>query len=331
MSLKVKFWGVRGSIPSSESPAEWRLEVARNIRAFLLSGRNKPEQISDFLKKRPLPSVGGYGSATTCVQVSAGKSSLIIDCGSGLRRLGEQLMKGPAAAGKSVIHIYLTHFHWDHIIGLPFFAPLFIRGNQIRFYSVHSDLEELIRGKFRKPYFPVAFEHLASDIRFYQLKPRESVAIDEIEITPYQLDHPDPCWGLKVESGGTSYAHCVDTEGNRITRQSLGLDLPLYQNVDLMYFDAQYTLPELAEKANWGHSAAQLGLEIAMREHIPYVLFAHHDPGADKRQIQGLVRQTREFYDWKIRQAEQTHQPLSPVKWKFAYEGLQVNLFPREK
>lgn len=218
----------------------------------------------------------------------------------------------------------MTHFHWDHVIGLPFFTPHFIPGAEIHYYGVQPELEEMIRGVFRKPYFPVPFEALKAKIFFHVLEPRKPYQIEDMTITPFQLDHPDPCWGVRVEAGGKSYAHCVDTEGTRMSREDLGDDVGLYQNVDVMYFDAQYTLPELAEKANWGHSAAQVGLEIALRENIKRVIFAHHDPGATIQQILELKRQTKEYYESKIQIRGSNSTPK--VLWDFAYEGLIVEL-----
>jgi len=118
----------------------------------------------------------------------------------------------------------------------------------------------------------------------------------------------------------------VDTEGTRVSRLELGDDLPLYQNVDAMYFDAQYTLPELAEKANWGHSAAQVGLDIAVREKIKHILFAHHDPGATVEQIFELKTQTRDYYESLKRMAVENTEELHPVKWDFAHEGLVLEI-----
>jgi len=277
--------------------------------------------------KNHVTEIGGYGTATTCVEViSKNGQQIIIDGGSGIRNLGESLLKGPAGKGKATIHVFLTHFHWDHLIGLPFFTPNFIAGNRINYYAVQPELDAMVKGMFRRPYFPVAFEGLPSEIHFYQLSPRKPMQIEDLTITPYQLDHPDPCWGFKVECGGRAYAHCVDTEGTRSSREALGPDLPLYQNIDLMYFDAQYTLPELAEKANWGHSASHIGLDIAFHEGIKQVVFAHHDPGARSQQISELKRQTAEYFNWKIKQAETNHITLPTVKWCFAHEGLEVEL-----
>lgn len=326
MSFTVKFWGVRGSLPSAPAPVDWAYHIEGLLRSFFTSGFRDASQIPKFIQQMELPYVGGYGAATTCVELQSSKSQLIIDGGSGIRSLSEQIMTGTTGRLKGPFHIFMTHFHWDHVIGLPFFSPHFIPGTEIHYYAVQSDLEKIIRGLFSKPSFPVPFEALKAKIFFHTLEPRKSIKIEDFTVTPYELDHPDACWGIKVESGGKAYAHCVDTEGTRITREELGLDLPLYQNIDLMYFDAQYTLPELAEKANWGHSAAQVGLDIALRERVKRVLFAHHDPGARVDQVMELKRQTREYYESCQRFASDNNESIPEVVWDFAYEGLEVKL-----
>ncbi len=107
----------------------------------------------------------------------------------------------------------------------------------------------------------------------------------------------------------------MDTEGTRVTREELAEDLPLYQNVDLMYFDAQYTLPELAEKANWGHSAAQVGLDIAFREGVKKFFLRHHDPGARVEHVLELKRQTREYYESRERRASPKSRKKKCLRW----------------
>ncbi|MDG0815393.1 MBL fold metallo-hydrolase [Bdellovibrio svalbardensis] len=326
MSLTIKFWGVRGSLPSAPTPTEWTYHIEGVLRNFFSLGYRDLSQVSKYIKSIEEPVVGGYGTATTSVELRCGRSQIIIDGGSGIRTLSESIMTGTLGRAKGPFHIFMTHFHWDHVIGLPFFTPHFIPGSEIHYYAVQSDLEQLIRGIFKRPYFPVPFEDLKAKIHFHVLEPRKPVKVDDFTVTPFKLDHPDPCWGYKVEAAGKTYAHCVDTEGTRVTPEELGEDLPLYQNVDVMYFDAQYTLPELAEKANWGHSAAQVGLEIALREGIRRVLFAHHDPGARSEHVMELKRQTGEYYQSLISKASENKENINEIIWDFAHEGLEIVL-----
>lgn len=326
MSLLVKFWGVRGSLPSSKLPVDWRIHFEKLMKNFFTQGYSKANEIEKYISSHELPLIGGYGAATTCVEISSPKGRIIIDGGSGIRNFSEKVMAGKAGSVKGPFHIFMTHFHWDHLMGIPFFTPHYIPKSEIHYYGVQPDLEKMIRGVFKKPYFPVPFESLSSNIHFHVIEPRKPVKILDIEITPYQLDHPDPCWGYRVVNQNSVYSHCVDTEGTRVSREELDLDLPLYQNVDLMYFDAQYTFPELAEKANWGHSAAQIGLDLAFREGVKRILFAHHDPGATISQIQDLKKQTAEYYQWRLDHAEESSEKVPSIVWDFVHEGLEIKL-----
>ncbi|MFN7905100.1 MAG: MBL fold metallo-hydrolase [Pseudobdellovibrionaceae bacterium] len=323
-SLSLQFWGVRGSIPVSPSPVFWKNHIGFVLEDYFQAFTKTKISVSEYMAQKDVPEVAGFGAATTCVEVVSDVGRLIIDGGSGIRSLSEQIMRGNHGTMKGPHHILMTHFHWDHVIGLPFFSPHFVPGAEIHYYAVQNELPDLIRGIFQKPYFPVPFDKLPSKIHFHILEPRTKFKIADMEITPYKLDHPDPCWGYRINSGGKGYAHCVDTEGTRVSVQDLGADLPLYQNADLMYFDAQYTLPELAEKANWGHSASQVGLDIAMREKIKYVLFAHHDPGASLEDMNNLRLQTGEYHTWL--QSQQRGEPKHNFTWEFAYEGMIVHL-----
>ncbi len=324
--MRVKLWGVRGSLPSPETPEHMENRIRGLFNEFFTRGHQTKAHVDGFLNSLPPYRRIGFGGNTACIQVMSDSTSLIIDAGSGLRRLGESMMGGPCALGRGEVHLLFTHFHWDHLVGLPFFIPIFIPGNKIHFHAVQPDLEHAVRLMFSKPFFPVPFEELGAQCSFHRLEPRKMTSLGNIQFTPYQLDHPDPCWGYKFEHGERVFSYCVDTEATRLSPADLGPDLPLYQNVDLMIFDGQYTLMEVTEKINWGHAAAPIGLDLAIREGVKRVLFMHHDPAASDEKIAAAESQTRDYFHAYIESARAAGRPVPTVDWAFAYEGMLVKL-----
>lgn len=322
--MKIKLWGVRGSLPAPLSPKDIENRIRENLEGFFDSGMRDRSDVGAYLSSLPIHRYGGFGGNTPCAEVTAGETRLIIDGGSGMRALGYDLLKGPCGRGQGEVHLLFTHFHWDHLIGLPFFTPIFIPGNRIHVYAVQPELKEVFQTVFRKPYFPVPLEQLGAKIEYHRLEPRKPIRFGELQVTPYQLDHPDPCWGFKFERGGKTYSHCVDTECRRVTREELGPDLPLYQNVDLMAFDAQYTLMETLEKVNWGHAAASVGLDIALRERVKRILFMHHDPASSDEKIAMVEAQTRRYFEAELKKSGDAlvYRP----EWAFAQEGQEFGL-----
>lgn len=326
MSFSVKLWGVRGSLPRPHTPLEIEQKLQQVIADFIEAGHSSVDDIPQFIRDYPTHRGSGYGGNTTCVEVFKGDQSILIDGGSAIRKKAMELMDGPCAHGKGEVHILMTHFHWDHLMGFPFFVPLFIPGNQIHLYAVQPELPQLFKELFRKPYFPVPYEELGANFHFHELKPRKTFELQGFDVTPYQLDHPDPCWGYRIERDELAYSHCVDTEARRVTPEQMGEDLPLYQNVDCMVFDAQYTVKEATEKINWGHGAAIFGIDLAIRENIKNILFVHHDPASSDQKIKQVENEVTEYCQKMIRQIDKEGGLENNIEWSFAIEDQVIEV-----
>ena len=318
--MHFKIWGSRGSIPAPLTPKDVEEKIHTTLELFSNSQFFANKDIETFLKRSLLSNRSTFGANTTCVEISQNNQSLIIDGGSGLRLKGLELMKGDCGKGKGEVHILMTHFHWDHLMGIPFFIPIFVPGNNIHFYSPDPMLGEAIQMVFTKPYFPVPFSALGAQVHFHHLDLYKKKQLGEFAVTSFKLDHPDPCFGYKIEAQGKSYAHVVDNEAKRIGRNALAEDLPLYQNIDLMYFDAQYGFDDMLKKVDWGHASSFLGMDIAFREKIRKIIFTHHDPMASDKALEQMIVVNHEYYKSQAKDYD------SQFEWDFAYDGMECEI-----
>jgi len=314
--MKIKFWEVRGSLPSSSSVGETRDRLVSVLTSFVKAGHNNLSDIDNFLKSLSPIDVNGYGVATTCVEISQNQQRLIIDGGSGIKYLSDEIIKQDNQAEE--YHILMTHFHFDHILGLPFFHPHFKAGTKIKYYAVQQECEDVIKSLFNKPVFPVGYDLLKSEIEFVTLKAHQKVNINGFDVTPYLLDHPDPCYGYRIEKDGKSYGHAVDTEAVRTTEFSLGDDAGLYKNVDVLLIDAQYLEEMMAAKKGWGHGTFQRAFNICHRLGVKQVFLAHYDPSDSFADIQSYKTKAEEVFAKDFKN--------SKFNWGFAYESQEIEL-----
>lgn len=323
--MKVKFWGTRGSLPQATNNTELLTLVddlmqeanqqgIRTLRTFKLALQN-----GDF----GVPVV--YGGNTTCTEIIHDNKMFFVDMGSGLREAGTYYMP----KGIKEFHIFLTHMHWDHVMGLPFFVPVHAAGYKIKIYHVHRNAPEHVKINFNGVNFPLSFEQLSGTIEFVQLKLYEATDFGCMKVTPFVLDHPGGCFGFRFDAGGKSIAVGVDGEYKRITRAQLGIDLPYYQNLDLLIFDAQYEISELASRFDWGHSSPNIGVDLAVREGIKHLVFTHHDPWSTPTKL----RRMKEAADTHLAAILPQHsdqwrkigQPVGPTL-STAYDGMVIDL-----
>ena len=262
-----------------------------------------------------------HGGDTSCVEIGDADNSVYVDMGSGFRSVGTQALE----RGQKEFHIFLTHMHWDHVIGMPFFRPVFAPGNTLHIYHVHKDSPEFVKLNFNGVNFPILWDDLGSDIHFHQINPYETVKVGNISTTPFTLDHPGHSYGYRMESEGKSIVIGFDSEYIRMKPEELGKDLEYYQNLDLLIFDGQYSEDELKERKGWGHSTPTVGTELALREGIKNVAFTHHDPWSDRKKLEEM-HQTAEAYKSKHIKKHSHWSGTKGPNLIYAYDHLRIDV-----
>ena len=293
--MKLTFWGVRGSIPAPISNSEIRYKVTEVLKKAIKEKIIKENQLEDFINSLPADSLGTTGGNTACVEIRASNKIMVFDSGTGIRILGQELMSGEFAKGEGVLHLFLSHTHWDHIMGFPFFVPAYIKGNSIHIYSCHPKMEDRFNNQHNPLHFPVQLESLSANIEFHPIKSEEDFILDDCTITPIDLNHPGGSYGYRVEHAGKKVVYATDSEYKDITDKGLKKHLDFFYESDILIFDAMYTLSDALDKEDWGHSSSLIGAEIAMAAKVKKLILFHHDPTNDDCVLQDILEKTIKF------------------------------------
>lgn len=260
MTLKLKFWGVRGSIACAT------------------------------------PSHMKYGGNTSCIEVRAGDRCLVMDAGTGIRNFGGSLLSN----GDNVSHMLLTHTHWDHIMGFPFFAPAYDPKNSFSIMAGHLNnqggIKKILSSQMNNPMFPIPLEAMQADLKFEDFEAGDSLQLfDDLKIRTAPLNHPNGATGYRIEYGGKSAVYVTDTE--HVPGQPDQNILGLIDGADVVIYDSTYTEDEFPSKIGWGHSTWNEGMRLCQEANVKQLAIFHHEPDHDDEFMDKLAAEAAEIWD----------------------------------
>jgi phosphoribosyl 1,2-cyclic phosphodiesterase len=248
------------------------------------------------------------GGNTSCVEIRAGEDRIVLDAGTGLRALGDRMVRERDTARKTTI--LLSHVHWDHIQGIPFFTPIYMPGSEIDVISGPNGfmpLEQVLRTQMAPPFFPVAFDDLASRVRATDVRPNARFEIGDVSVTVAKLNHPDPVYGYRLDWNGCSVVYATDTEHYSCVDPAL---CNLARGADVLIYDSQYTPEEYRgdvgpAKVGWGHSTFTAATDLARAAEVGRLVLFHHDPARADGAVADIERRAQALFAGAVAAREQ--------------------------
>lgn len=317
--MEVRFWGTRGSLPRSLTAEDIRSKILKVLA--IADGRvfAGPSAIEHFIRwELPFSIAGSYGGNTSCVQIADGEQCVICDAGTGLRDFGHYVMRAGGRKPDSY-HIFLSHLHWDHIQGFPFFVPAYIPGTRITIYGGHDDLEGAFIAQQQSPFFPVTLSHLPADITFRTLRPHEEYEVGGFEVSVIEQDHPGRSYGYGFRRAGKKVVYSTDAEHKGETPVDPSSFASLIEGADLLVFDAQYAFLESVDmKRDWGHSSNIMAVEFAAERGVKRLVLFHTEPALDDEALDKILDDTRKYAHFYV----EGH----PLVVTMAYDGLRIEV-----
>jgi len=317
---RIRFWGTRGSLPVSLTAAGVRKKMVAALRGA--SGRvfAADRDIDDYLDGLDIAVSGTYGGHSPCVELETGGNEYVLcDLGSGLRPFGQAAIARHGPAAPQTYHIFVSHVHWDHIMGLPFFTPAYIPGNRVRFYGGHPWLEAALRRQQDNPSFPVDFSYLRANIEFNVLQPGKRYDIAGMSVTTMLQRHAGDSYGYRFEANGKSVVYTTDSEHKLAEPAETAGIVEFFRKADVVIFDAMYSLAEATTvKADWGHSSNVVGVELCQMADVRHLCLFHHEPANDDEAISRVLAETR-----RLEEITRTRQPMAVTA---AYDGMEIEL-----
>jgi phosphoribosyl 1,2-cyclic phosphodiesterase len=318
--MRVRFWGTRGSIPVALTSADIRDKLAQALVAA--SGRTFASygEAHAFAASELDPSITHtFGGHTPCVEIEVpGDEYYVCDMGSGARPFGVHVLARQAKR-PATVNVLMSHVHWDHIMGFPFFGPAYVPNTTIRIHGCHDVLEEAFRLQQREPCFPVDFSQLGAKVEFVKLEVGKPNRVGALTVTPHLQLHSGDSFGYRFEHQGRSVIYSTDSEHKLENRKEAEGFAEFFRDADLVIFDAMYALADaISVKADWGHSSNIVGVELCQMARAKHLMLFHHEPANNDATLEGLLREAKRF--------EELTRGEHRLRVSSAYDGLEVDV-----
>jgi phosphoribosyl 1,2-cyclic phosphodiesterase len=318
--MKIKLWGVRGSIPTPLT----RMDITEKLKSALTLASpgdiSSKESIEKFIDSLPYSLRGTYGGNTTCVEVRTKDDELIIiDAGTGIKNLGFELMQGDFGKGKGMATILFTHTHWDHVQGIPFFLPFFVEGNRFNIYSPLNDIRERIEYQQVFTHFPVNLDSMLATKEFFILEKESDFYLNDIKITNKRMRHPGGSFGFRFEEDGKVFVFTCDCEFNIDEIDKIDTYKDFFSNADAVVFDTQYTFEESVNKIDWGHSSASIAIDIVTKFNVKKLILWHHEPNYSDEKLERVLSNAKAYLSMGARKDVD-------LEIEIAREGMEIAL-----
>ncbi len=319
--MKAIIWGSCGSLPTPIAPDAIRSKIEAAIWAARNEAFADEEAVSSFVDQLPYRLRGSYKGNTSCVQIDDGSDAVILcDAGSGIRDFAHTI---EADAAPRTYHIFISHLHWDHIQGFPFFTPAYQPGNRIIFHGFHPDMEPCLRDQMKAPCFPVPFEAMQATIEFDLRDEGAVFELGELRVRSIKQKHPGDSWGYRFEKEGKSIVYSSDCEHGAEAKAADYPFVDFYWNADVLILDGQYTLEEaMNEKRDWGHSNHITAVELATRACAKQLVIFHHEPTYTDEVIESIQLESIQFAAQINRELGRSPEAAFPKKFALAHDGL---------
>jgi len=318
--LRIRFWGTRGSLPVSLSAAEIKQKIVQSLLAAAGRSFGTRQEAQSFVERElPFPVAHTYGGNSSCVEIDTGSGEYILcDLGTGARSFGHHVVaQRQGAAVPSTFHVFMSHLHWDHIMGFPFLLPAYTPGNRIVIYGCHDAIEQAFRAQHAAPCFPVDFAQLAAKIEFVTLKPGTRHSIAGLKVTPKLQLHGGDSYGYRFEHQGKVVVYSTDAEHKTDDAQSTREFVEFFREADLVIFDAMYSLADMVSvNEDWGHSSNIVGVELCQLARAKHLCLFHHEPANSDAKIASVLEETLRL--------EEITRAGQPLRISSAYDGMEI-------